>query len=136
MDKNFPYKIRIDLSKVDLYGWELSKSKWKVENLVQKINEGIELPPVSAYFIDENTYQLTRDFITNENRIKIKDGGHSRALAHYKANKPLELVVIGEKSEVDMGSFLEVNVRDIKLNDTKEAYQRFLNLQKRDKNYR
>jgi len=142
MDKDYTEdeaKIRkINLRKKDLFGWEGEKEAPIVDALVQKlVYENLKTPPVYAYQINPNTYQLTELAKANDEGIKLmtKDGGHTRARAHFKAKKNLELLIIGERDEVYFGNKRPINIRDIKEINDEEAQRRYRNLIEKHPNY-
>ena len=71
--------IFLNLDIVDLYGWEIRKPKKKIDNIIKGISEGVEFDPVDVYKIDNRTYYIAHDW-----GKEGYEGGHSRALAHYK----------------------------------------------------
>ena len=129
--------VFLDLHKVDLYGWEVRKPEKKIDNIIRGINEGVDFEPIEIYKINDNTYQLNREFILNENAYaKIKTGGHSRSNAHAKTNTLLKCMLKGTIDDFDLGDHMPVKVNDIKAFTGAYAEMLYSWLKKRDPNYK
>lgn len=129
-------KVYLDLTKVDLYGWEGMQSKPKIDAIIRGIKARDKFPPVKVYKINDNTYQLTKLFKDPKNVGKGREGGHSRAVGHYLEKKPLECVIEGTLEEVDLEWHMPINIRDIVLANDAYAHKRYNQIKKRDPNYR
>lgn len=129
--------IYLDLHNVDLYGWEVRKPKKKIDNIIRGINENVDFEPVEVYKINDNTYQLNREFFIDEHgHTQIKSGGHSRSNAHAKTNTLLKCILKGSLDEIDLGDHMPFKVNDIKSYTGEFANMKYELLKKRDSNYK
>jgi len=126
-------RIKLDLSKVSLYGWEGLKSRFVADAYATRVEQGDMFPPVWVYMIDDQTYQLTKLWKPDNSGL---EGGHTRAIAHYTIGTPLECIVKGNKSEIDLGEHGPILIREIKLATGEHALRAFRELQKRDERYK
>jgi len=92
--------VYLDLSKVELWGWEHEKSDKVIDSIVRGIELGDDFPVVYVEQIDEATYQLTTMRDPDDPTINI--GGHTRAVGHFIAGKRLKCEIIREVKQVTM----------------------------------
>ena len=112
--------IHLDLSKVDLFGWEgFPRSKERVYSLLRGIRAGDKIPLVSVWKITPKVFELGKeedfDFLyqTEDGRRWDSTGGHHRSIAYLVAKRPMPCVLLGTK-ERDT-KFNLVNISEIKL---------------------
>ena len=82
--------FKLDLSEVELYGWEDWKLTSRVDPYRQLIRQNMEAPPVPVVFIGENEsgiFVYTLDY--GAWIWGMRDGGHTRAKAHLLEREPL-----------------------------------------------
>ncbi len=129
--------VFLDLSRVDLYGWEEAKSDQAVDSIVRGIEaDDMFQDPVQVYRIDGRTYQLTLE----DDGSGCLDGGHKRAVGHYIAHRPLMCIVRGELPRVTQmveGQPM-FNVRETILEDDDKMpiLEQYAVLKQADPNYR
>jgi hypothetical protein len=123
--------VFLDLSKVNLFGWEGRIGKQKLESIIKGIEAGDNLPAVPVIKINDATYQLTE---LHDERGKI--GGHTRSYAHYSLKKPMKCEIKGEQDYVDFDEFGEINIRELKVDDSKFMNEHFERLRQTDRKYR
>ena len=104
-------EVSLDLAKIDLFGWEPRKSDLIVKEIVRLLESGFRFPKVKILKINETAYSLD-DRPNTYSRSGNPPGGHHRAIAHFKANKPLECLIVGEREELFSDA---INIRDIKI---------------------
>lgn len=88
-------EIFLDLHRVPLYGWERYKSKTLVDSILRGIEAGDAFPPVPVVQC-EDFYSL--DMFAYDARFPQSTlfiGGHTRAIAHYIAEKFLRCSLSG-----------------------------------------
>jgi hypothetical protein len=84
--------IVLDLSSVELSGWESSKNSIIVAAMIEGICLGCKFPPVDIVS-SEKGYCL--NYGSEDSLYDVKNyGGHHRAIAHYIANSPLECTIL------------------------------------------
>ena len=111
---------QLDLSTVDLYGWQAYIPKLNLDLLDKKIKNGLIVPEVPVYKIDDNTYQLImRSKVTDDAVEETDSGGHKRSYLDFHSNKLLEVVVQGQQDAIYFGNFKPINTKDIQLSDDK-----------------
>ncbi len=110
-------EIYLDLQEVDLYGWERYKSQTLVDSLLRGIAMGDVFPPVPVV---QNDGFYSLDSFAHDARFSqsdIREGGHTRAIAHYLARKSLRCVLTGvsQLPSPPEGFFL---IREISVTDS------------------
>ena len=87
-----PIHTRLNLNRIDLFGWEQKKSIETIEDIIKKIERSHLFSPVPVVW-DGNRFYLDPSIEVRKRntRFKVVDGGHNRAVAHYIANKPLKV---------------------------------------------
>jgi hypothetical protein len=118
--------VEIDLNQEDLFGWESRKSDLVIDALVRAIESGAKIPPIYVYSTERGFFLAPA---IEDTRVRLSDGGHNRAVAHFIAGKPLKAEVLygGEPYEYD-----PINIRDIQIVDDSGQLAR---RQKFDPNY-
>ncbi len=108
----------LDLSSVELFGWEKYLSTEKIDQFISGINSGDSFPPVPVVNFGDHyslAYWATRSDYPGH---LLPDGGHHRSRAHLIAGSLLRVTVLGipPASEFEYNVGFEVrNIRDIPL---------------------
>lgn len=106
----------IDLSKVELFGWEKCLSGEKINIFVADIALEDSFPPVPVVEFEDHFSLAYWAIRMGSDGFSLPDGGHHRSRAHYIAETPLRVVVLGLPStnEFEYNIGFEVrNIRDI-----------------------
>lgn len=104
-------EVYLNLSKVDLFGWEEAKSDRVIDSIIEGIQQSDTFPAVDIYEISPNEYEIAKIPKTG-----IIDGGHHRALGHFIANTPLRCRILGKTAKRTQ----PINIRDIVLVDDED----------------
>jgi len=106
----------LNLRENDLYGWESKKNKFLVKSIIKGIKNGDEFPPVSVHKTITNRF-----FISKIKKLDngVIDGGHHRAIAHYKMKKLLKCELFDGEPAL---WFDYVHIKDIKLERDRIGY--------------
>ena len=81
-------RIDLDLSSVELYGWEYGQCQEMVFSMLEGIALGDEFPLVHIRNIEQSGFVI----------YYPGDGGHHRAIAHYLFGAPLRCLLDDEPS--------------------------------------
>lgn len=114
--------LTLDLSKVELFGWEKPKSSIVVAAMVSAIECGAIFPRV---FVVEKRrgYELAYGFVGRSERPENYNyGGHHRAIAHYIAGTPLPCRVLQGHPQFPHFKHFE-NIREVPLKDRYDEKQ-------------
>ncbi len=106
---------RLDLRETDLFGWRGKVSGYVIDQYASDLKSGLVLPKVSVYQINPTTYQLIGRSVLMKGIEDSHVGGHSRAIAHFHANLPLEVLIVGNLNEINLKDFKPFNIRDVEL---------------------
>lgn len=96
--------VYLNLNSITLWGWERRKSLSSIEKMIRSIYAGIDFPAVPIKKLNNDEYSL----VIYWPDVEEIDGGHHRAIAHYKSNVPLKCELVDWGSPVILGG----NVRD------------------------
>ena len=97
---NFPTEeTKIDLNKVQVVGFEPSRSFSKVESMVLGLERGGSLPVVDVVRVSDSSYELVygasshQSYVDSDCFCPFRDlyGGHHRTLAYWFANIPMSV---------------------------------------------
>ncbi len=102
----------------ELVGWEEEKSGLVIEALIRGIAAGAEFPPVAVHSISANRYCISP---LRETPDGLLDGGHCRAIAHYRTGTPLKCESLDGLPPVPEA--WEVPISDIRLVDDSGQYE-------------
>ena len=85
-------EIWLDLHAEILYGFQASVSEEIVDSIIKGIKLGDVFPDVTVYRNDDNSYALAQS--VTDPKTPFHDGGHARAVAHFKEHQPLRCALI------------------------------------------
>ena len=87
----------LDLSSVELFGWQKSVLSGKVDRFVGLLSSGIQLPAVSV--IDRGEHFSLAYWVDRPDATYVPDGGHHRSVACYIGGLPLRALIIDTPAE-------------------------------------
>jgi hypothetical protein len=102
----------LDLHINELYGWEKYKGLDYVTQMIEGIKRGNNFPPVPVLRTNNGLFYLSFNTKIPDN-IFLVDGGHNRAIAHYRARKPLKCMLLEGEPPLIHEKFFYVPIRDI-----------------------
>lgn len=81
-----PVLSELDLSQVNIFGWERFKDLEKIKEMMITLKSGRKFPPVNVCTTDLRDFYLMPEIKNESGKL---DGGHNRVLVHYLLKVPL-----------------------------------------------